>query len=69
MPHDLGAGAKCSQRKATANDFAQSANIGCDAIALLCAAIGQSKPGDDFIKNQQDAVGVAKVAQALNLQS
>ena len=65
MPHDLGAGPKRSQRKATSNDFIQSADIGRDAIVFLCTTIGQPKPRDDFIKNQQDAISVAKRAQAL----
>ena len=65
MPHDVGAGAERSQRKASSDDLSQRANIRNDAIAFLSAPAGEAKPGDNLVEYKQHVVFVAKITQAL----
>ena len=53
------------QRAARANHFAERGNIGQNSRLRLRASVGDTKAGDDFIKNQHRTQTRAQVSQAL----
>ena len=65
MRHDFRAGPKSGQGEATTDDLTKRADIGRDAIAFLRATIGKAKAGHDLVEDQQDAMLVTQIAQAL----
>ena len=54
--HDVGAAGDGGQRKAAADDLAQRAEVGRDAVVFLRAAIGEAEAGHDLVEDQRDAV-------------
>src|SRR5215813_11685770 len=65
MRHDIGAAGDRREREAAADDLAQGANIGDDAVIFLRAAVGEAEASDDLVEDQQQAVLGRELAQAL----
>ena len=65
--HQLVAGRVGADRQAAADDFAQAGDVRLDVIAHLRAAPGDAEAGHHFVEQQQRAVLVAQLAQALQI--
>jgi hypothetical protein len=66
MRHDVGPmPGDRRQRKAAADDLAERADVGRDAVALLRAAIGEAEAGDDLVEDQQMPCGRKARAEGL----
>src|SRR5260370_40669560 len=53
------------EREAAADHLAEGAEVGGDAVIFLRAAKGETKPGDDLVEDQRDAVLGGDVARRL----
>ena len=63
--HHLGTATEGGHRIAIAHGFGVGGQIGVDAIELLCSAWGHTKAGFHLVDQQQGAVLVTQIAQAL----
>ena len=63
--HDLGATGKAANGETAANDLAERAQVGHDAVTLLRTAKGNAETGDNLVEDQKRAELIAQVAQAL----
>src|SRR5579883_1651026 len=61
--HHIRPAAKCAHGKSPANDFSETAQIGCDPETFQGPSFGKPEPGHDFVKNQQCPVGFSGFAQ------
>ena len=63
--HDVGTAAERGGRHAAADDLAQRGEIRLDAEQGLCAALGDTKPGHDFVEYQNGTAVAASISQRL----
>src|SRR5438876_10997654 len=61
--HDLRLPAVRAHRQPTANDLAESGQVGNNSVQLLSTAEGHAKPGHDFIENKQRIVTLSDLPQ------
>ena len=66
VQHDFALAHNCADGHASPNGFTQNAQIGHYTKVFLSAAQGDSKGGQDFIKEQQNTIAIAKLAAQLN---
>ena len=63
--HDFAAGAESAERKAAADGFGEANHVWLDAEEFRGAAPGELRAGFDFVEDEQSAVFIAKIAEAL----
>ncbi len=65
MRHDVGAAGDRREREAAADDLAQRAEVGRDAVVFLRAAVGEAEAGHDLVEDQRNAVLLRDLPQPL----
>ena len=57
--HDVAATTDCTNRKPTANDFAEACEVWTNIELCLCTTCAKTETGDDFIEHQQRTDAIA----------